>query len=309
MAAGHITVDEPLLKVGCILGEGPLYDARIGVLHFVDIPEKKVYHLNTATKELLVDEYPDSITCLALHPSDPSILGCAAKNGFGLLEGSSLKYIVEPIAAEDRPFTRFNDGGCDRNGRFYAGTVYSQDPTHPVPGMLYRFDPADGSCVVVDKGPFTDSNGLGWSPDETKFYFTDSVNNIIYVYDYSPLDGSITNRRVFVDANKLGLKGTCDGLCIDTEGGIWGARWEGSSIVRYTPDGTIDLVIDFPKVWRVTACCFAGPNNDQLYVTSAHCGANGSDPALQEQYPDSGHLFKVDLSNKFKGLERHCFRP
>lgn len=95
-------------------------------------------------------------------------------------------------------------------------------------------------------------------------------------------------------------------------------RWGGSRIVRFSPQGNIDAEIHFPTALNVTACCFgggqsawsilenhnrccAGPNEDQLYVTTAHCGAIGGDNSLQEKYPDSGHLFVVDLSGKFKG--------
>jgi SMP-30/Gluconolactonase/LRE-like region len=51
------------------------------------------------------------------------------------------------------PHIRFNDGACDSKGRFLAGTIYSKD--QGIPGQLWRYDPADGSCVVVDEGPFT----------------------------------------------------------------------------------------------------------------------------------------------------------
>jgi hypothetical protein len=50
-----------------------------------------------------------------------------------------------------------------------------------------------------------------------------------------------------------------------------------------------------------------GPNNDQLFVTTAHCGAFGGDASRQREYPDSGHLFLVDLSGRFRGLDRYPF--
>lgn len=55
-------------------------------------------------------------------------------------------------------------------------------------------------------------------------YFTDSRANIIYAYDYD--DGTLSNRRVFVDAMALGFDkdSYCDGLCIDIEGYVWSAR-------------------------------------------------------------------------------------
>lgn len=57
-------------------------------------------------------------------------------------------------------------------------------------------------------------------------YFTDSHANIIYAYDYDVSKGRASNRRVFIDAMAAGLKQNsfCDGLCIDTDGCIWGAR-------------------------------------------------------------------------------------
>ncbi|KAK0478413.1 SMP-30/Gluconolaconase/LRE-like region-domain-containing protein [Armillaria novae-zelandiae] len=293
MNTPQIIVDRPLLKVGCTLGEGPIYDPTNGFLHFVDIQEKKVYHLNTQNNQLAVDQYEDSITCLAL----------CSTGGFALLDGPTLKYLCKPIPADQQPHTRFNDGACDSKGRFFAGTVYSEG--HGVPGMLYRYDPTDGGVKVVDEGPFTDSNGLGWSLDEKTFYFTDTKRNVIYAYDYD--DGNLSNRRVFIDANKFNLPGFCDGLCIDEEGCIWSARWEGSRIVRFTREGNVDFELFFPTVWRVTACCFGGPNNDQLYVTTAHCRANGDVNDLQEKYPDSGHLFVVDLGGKYRGGPRHYF--
>ncbi|KAK0245753.1 SMP-30/Gluconolaconase/LRE-like region-domain-containing protein [Armillaria nabsnona] len=299
-AADEMETIEQVIKYISETPEGPIYDPRNGVLHFVDIQEKKVYHLNTQDNQLAVDQYEDSITCLALCSTG---LACAASQGFALLDGPTLNYFCKPIPADQQAHTRFNDGACDSKGRFFAGTVYSEG--HGVPGMLYRYDPTDRSVKVVDEGPFTDSNGLGWSLDEKTFYFTDTERNIIYAYDYD--DGNLSNRRVFIDANKLNLPGFCDGLCIDEEGCIWSARWEGSRVVRFTREGNIDFELFFPTVWRVTACCFGGPNNDQLYVTTAHCRANGDVNDLQEKYPDSGHLFVVDFGGKYRGSPRHDF--
>jgi len=220
-----------------------------------------------------------------------------------------MEYISRPLPAEYQPHTRFNDGACDSKGRFFAGTVY--DKERGVPGQLWKYDPADGSCSVADPGPFTDSNGLGWTADEKIFYFTDSRANLIFAYDYE--DGNLTNRRLFVDAMALGLQENsyCDGLCVDTDGYVWSARWGGSKIVRFSPSGSIDLEVCFPSVLNVTSCAFGGPNNDQLYVTSAHCKASG-EAERQAQYPDSGHVFVVDLSGKsgekqYRGVEKFKF--
>ncbi|KDQ63636.1 hypothetical protein JAAARDRAFT_148178 [Jaapia argillacea MUCL 33604] len=302
----QIVVERPLLAVGCTLGESPLYDPDSGTLHFVDIDEKKVYHLDVASNELSFEQFKEPITCLALRPSGKG-LACTTASGFALIEtNSDLKYLYQPFSEEYREHVRFNDGACDSKGRFFAGSVYSKERS--LPGLLWRYDPEDGTCVVVDEGPFTDSNGVGWSSDEKTLFFTDSLTNLIYAYDYD--DGKLSNRRVFIDGLAQGLpEGTFpDGFCFDSEGGLWCARWGGSRIIRFTTDGKMDLEIVFPTALNVTACCFGGPNEDQLYVTSAHCGAVGGDASRQARYPDSGHLFVVDLAGQYKGGKwRHRF--
>lgn len=81
-------------------------------------------------------------------------LACVASQGFAVLEGNStLTYISQPLPKAHLPYIRFNDGACDSKGRFFAGTIHSKD--QGIPGQLWRYDPADGSCVVVDEGPFT----------------------------------------------------------------------------------------------------------------------------------------------------------
>ncbi|KAJ7492535.1 SMP-30/Gluconolaconase/LRE-like region-domain-containing protein [Mycena latifolia] len=304
---------------------GPLYDPDTLILHFVDIDERKILHYNTVSLELKVEQFDEKVGCLALRRDGPGVkmrpfhlrtltplqLAGAAAQGFALFEtgNSTMEYISRPLPAEYQAYTRFNDGACDSQGRFFAGTVY--DKERGVPGQLWKYDPADGSCSLADPGPFTDSNGLGWTADEKIFYFTDSRANLIFAYDYE--DGNLTNRRLFVDAMALGLEENsyCDGLCVDMEGYVWSARWGGSKIIRFSPSGSIDLEVCFPTVLNVTSCAFGGPNNDQLYVTSAHCRASG-EAERQAQYPDSGHLFVVDLSGasgdkQYRGAPRHKF--
>ncbi|KAL0951075.1 hypothetical protein HGRIS_007813 [Hohenbuehelia grisea] len=300
-----IVVTDPLLTTGCTLGEAPLYDPSTSILHFVDIEEHKVFHLNTNDLTLSVEQFEEAITSLTLRREGLG-LACTAAQGFAVIEGNSqLRYLSRPLPPDQVSFIRFNDGGCDSSGRYIAGTIYSKE--HNIPGRLYRYDPRDDSCLVLDEGPFTDSNGLGWSPDEKTLYFTDSLVNLIYAYDYE--DGNVSNRRVCVDALGLGLpeKTYSDGLCIDAEGYIWSARWGGSRVVRHAVDGQIDLEVVFPSALNITSCCFGGPKNDQLYVTSAHCGAIGGDASLQEKYPHSGDLFVVDFAGRYKGRERYAF--
>jgi len=129
----------------------------------------KVFRVNTETLEVSVDAFEEAVTCLALRRDGagvctvslfqtaqyltPDQLACTTASGFALLEGSTISHLKQPIPAAELPHTRFNDGGCDSKGRFFAGTIY--DENRGIPGKLYRYDPATEACEVVDEGPFT----------------------------------------------------------------------------------------------------------------------------------------------------------
>jgi sugar lactone lactonase YvrE len=62
--------------------------------------------------------------------------------------------------------------------------------------------------------------------------------------------------------------GLPDGLTVDGEGGVWVALYGGSAVRRYSPEGSLDAVLELP-VTQVTACTFGGPGLDELYITSS----------------------------------------
>src|SRR5437870_9321474 len=117
----------------------------------------------------------------------------ATKKGFAFWDRQNgLRIIADPEA--EKPHTRFNDGAVDCRGRFWAGTMCGLPETCRDPeGSLYRLDP-DGSISRVETGIFI-ANGIGWSPDNTIMYFTDSPRHVIYAYDFDPATGTIANRR------------------------------------------------------------------------------------------------------------------
>lgn len=86
------------------------------------------------------------------------------------------------------------------------------------------------------------SNGLAWSPSGEVMYYACSSARTVWAFDSEPDDGTIGERRVFVDTSALG--GAPDGATVDEEGCYWltlPAAWK---VVRYDPRGQLIRVID-----------------------------------------------------------------
>jgi sugar lactone lactonase YvrE len=139
------------------------------------------------------------------------------------------------------------------------------------------------------EGSIAISNSLAWSPDNRRFYFADTLDRAIYVFDYDHASGAIANKRVF--ASTAGDPGNPDGSTIDAEGYLWNAQWDGWRLVRYAPDGTVDRVVMLP-VQKPTSCMFGGPGLRTLYVTSAVWDLHGA--ALAGQ-PWAGGVLALDV--------------
>jgi len=118
-------------------------------------------------------------------------------------------------------------------------------------------------------------------------FFADTPDREIVAYDYDIDSGSVSNRRLHASfADEPGLP---DGSCVDAEGGVWNAEWEGHRVVRVAPNGTIDRVIDVP-VWKPTCCAFGGPDLDTLFITTSRLM---SDEKALTKEPSSGGLFAL----------------
>lgn len=186
---------------------------------------------------------------------------------------------VEP----DRPENRFNDAVCDARGRLWAGTMSTTRQPHAA--ALYRLTP-EGQLSVALPGA-TISNGLDWNLDATRLYYVDSTAQRIDAIDFDLDRGRLGRRRTFVAiASEDGLP---DGLTVDAAGGVWIALFGGAAIRRYLPDGTLDAEVRLP-VRNPTCMAFAGPELEDLYITSAKHRLTAEQLARE---PLAGSLLRV----------------
>lgn len=274
-----------------LLGECPLWDERGRLLWWVDSRWPAVKQLDPSSGAVMMLVLPEVVGSIAFR--EQGGLLAATKSGIHFLDAASgaLEARANPEAA--LPENRFNDGRCDRAGRFWAGTM-SDVKRDPV-GSLYRFD-ADMACTRL-RNAVVIPNSLAFSPDGGRMYFADTMRHILWAYDYDPASGAATNERVFADAGA----GRPDGSCVDAEGCLWNAEYGGWRLVRYTPAGKVDRVVEVP-VANPTCCCFGGEDLGTLYVTTARQRLSPEELARQ---PLAGSL--LALRPGVKGLPEGRF--
>jgi xylono-1,5-lactonase len=265
---------------GAVLGEGPLWDERDGALYWVDIKAPAAHRLHPAGGGKTTWPMPEMIGCMAKRRRGGFV--AAFQSGFAFIDPARGK--IERIGNPEPELqgNRFNDGKCDRAGRFWAGSM--DDALVRPTGWLYRLD-HDLSWERVDGG-YVCTNGPAFSPDGRTMYHADSHGKTVYAYDLSAA-GQAANKRVFARFGKG--EGVPDGMTTDTDGCLWVCHWDGWRITRFRPDGKVDRVIPMP-VARVTSCAFGGPDFDVLYVTSA---STGLDAAALARQPLAGGLFAL----------------
>lgn len=282
------------VKVECVLeiragggpkGECPVWAPDEARLYWIDIDGGTLNRFDPASGLNQVFELGEPIGCFARHRSGGFVL--ALKSGIWLAGHDPRERTM--IAPAPRPAQRPNDGRCDRLGRFWFGTMRDPPDTRdrsddvPPDGALWLLDAAASPRPVVD-GLFV-PNGLAFTPDGRTMYQSDSFARVRTVWRWDlDIDGLPSNRRPFiVDVGG----GRPDGACIDADGCYWSCRIDAGKVIRYTPEGAIDLVIDMPVRWP-TMCAFGGPGLETLFITSLRRGGASSEHPDQ---PLAGSLF------------------
>lgn len=241
----------------CHTGEGPLWHPDEQRLYWVDIPQGRMFRYNPADghhEQIYEGVAVGGFTIQA----DGALLLFMAQGAIRIWRDGELTTVLDSIPGEED--SRFNDIIADPAGRVYGGTM----PTEQRQGNLYRID-TDTSVHHLQGGLGT-PNGLGFTPDRKGLYHTVTRESRVYLYDYDETSGALTNRRVFVESTDA--PGRPDGLTVDADGCVWSARWDGSCLIRYTPDGQEERRVEFPTK-KISCVTFGGPEYTDMYVTTA----------------------------------------
>lgn len=278
------TAVECVLPWKAEVGESPVWHAGEQRLYWIDIQGRHIHRFDPATGTNESFDLPEIVTCIQLRTAGGLVL--TLKNNFAFYDLKTNR--LEKLAGveEDQPENRFNDGKCDPQGRFWAGSMNAKKWEEPS-GNLYRLDV--DRAVTKMQSQVVCSNGSGWSPDGRTMYYTETFRYTVFAFDFDPASGSISNRRPFahVDPNSGGFP---DGMTVDAEGFVWSNQVGLGKILRYDPAGKIERIVQLP-VPRATDCTFGGPDMSTLYITSAR---ETMTPEQLRQAPLSGSVFAVE---------------
>ena len=281
------------------VGESPLWHSGEQALYWVDIPEKALHRWRQG-QGVQTWHSSEMIGCIALHAAGGFI--AAMETGIfhlkpqpdGSMKEAKLASITHPTEG-----MRFNDGRCDRQGRFLAGTMLMNMPDSHQEGCVVCYE--KNSNLKTLYSPMFTPNGMAFSPDGRTMYLSDShpKSQLIWAFDYDITTGAPSNQRVFVDMNPL--PGRPDGATVDTDGCYWICANDAGLIHRFTPQGKLDCSHEVP-VKKPSMCSFGGADMKTLYITSirpAHID-------LSDQ-PLAGGVFALRLNAQ--GMTETPFKP
>ncbi|WP_221030187.1 SMP-30/gluconolactonase/LRE family protein [Actomonas aquatica] len=287
----------PLPALGLYeLGEGPVWDDLTQYFHWVDINTGRFFRHDPATGA--TTHWEMGARCGFAVPTNRPGIWLAARGA---------EVVCLDLATGDAtPFHRLdpetdfrcNDGKCDPQGRLWAGTVPLDWGNFT--GALYRVTAAAGPAA--QRRQTGCSNGLAWSPDGRFCYFIDSLTGLVDRYSWSADTGTIFNRETL--ANYSQVDDTPDGMCIDAEGHLWVAFYNGHCVRRLDGLTGAELAkVELP-VAQVTSCAFGGPDLATLYITTAF---EGLDAAARAPQPLAGSLFTCQPDVRGLPVDRFRF--
>jgi sugar lactone lactonase YvrE len=267
-----------------LLGEGARWDDRRDELLRVDIVAGRVFRDRVGS-----DGTHEAVAEYAVESSVGAIAPIEGAEGWLLAAGRGFVHLL-PDGTQHRLLdvaplgTRMNDAACDRQGRFWAGTL--ADDHRPGAGSLYRLDRQGGVELVLDG--LTIPNGIDWSPDGATMYMVDSGPGVIFAFTFDRSAGALHDMRVLVSVDPE--VGAPDGMTVDSAGDLWVAVYGGGQVRRYSPAGDLQETLAVPAE-QSTSCAFGGAGMHSLYVTTAT--ENWSDDRRRAE-PRAGVVYRFD---------------
>ncbi|HEV2516554.1 MAG TPA: SMP-30/gluconolactonase/LRE family protein [Devosia sp.] len=266
----------------CELGEGPFWHPLLERLFWFDILNQTM--LSAGTDGHVVDRITFKDTVSAGAVIDKGSLAIAQSGALLRYDFATDSTSVIAEIEGDVPTNRTNDSRVDRTGGFWIGTM-GRKPDASV-GGVYQYRAGQVTKVI---GNIRIPNSICFSPDGRTAYFTDAGKMIIRCAT-DPATGLPVGP--WEDFFTMEGPGGADGSAVDSEGYLWNARWGGGKVIRISPDGKLDTVVEVPGVSQVSCPAFGGSDLKTLYITTAR---EHMTPEQIEREPHAGSVFAVAL--------------
>ncbi len=266
-----------------ILGESPAWSSGRDVLYWVDIRRGILHEFSPSSGVYARHDLGPALLAGVVPAKDGRLLLGRAR-GLELCSGADPKH-TEQIAGLDfmPPQNRVNEMKADPAGRLWFGSMW--DFGQGCSGALYRLEAGGGPALIRDN--VTIPNSLAFSPDGKWIYFADTKLEAVEGAPYDPGTGEVGKWRMLIPPQAA--PGRPDGVAVDSEGCLWSARFAGSGVTRFSPDGRVLGQIRLPSS-QPTSCCFGGSRLDTLYITTARQKLS---PGQLKLEPLAGALFAV----------------
>ena len=288
----------PLTKTRDRVGECPVWSVAEQALYWVDIEGRRIHRFDWRLREQQSWTMPERVGCIGLVAGG----GLLAAMETGIFEVELLTapaFNLHLLATITHPQAnmRFNDGRCDRAGRFWVSTMCMDMSLAAQVGAIYCLDEAGLSGPMVE-GLIT-PNGMAFSPDDKTMYLSDSHPSVqkVWAFDFDSNTGQLSKGRDFVDM--MPMPGRPDGAAVDVDGNYWICANDAGKVYQFSAQGEWLQSLEVP-VSKPSMCAFGGANLDVLFVTSIQ-------PAVAAGKQDSlsGALFSLKMD--VQGLEEPCF--
>ncbi|WP_199143697.1 SMP-30/gluconolactonase/LRE family protein [Citrobacter braakii] len=265
------------------LPECPTWAHEEQALYWTDILECEIHRFQPHSREHKVFSFKEEPGCFALRENGGFIV--ALRSGIWLTDAHGQLETKIGDNPNNPALARFNDGGVDPAGRFWAGTYWG--PRDYNGALLCRVD--NNLHMQVMQCDILGANGLAFSPDSRWMYTSDTPNHVIY---RTPLDaqGEPGVRQVWKTFPRG--NGRPDGAAMDSEGCYWSALFDGWRIARFSPQGEILEEYALP-VRCPTMVCFGGPEMKTLFITTTRENMTTQECAA---YPLSGAIFTLNVA-------------
>lgn len=285
MNANYEISSDDIFLQNLLFPESPRW--RSGQLWFSDMEDKRVHCVEQSGKIRQSFEFLQFPSGLGWLPDGTLIVSSVQDRKLLAKSGSSDFYVYVDLQKYSRHF--INDLIVSRSGNIYVGSmgfnIWSDDT--PKRGAITLVDHTADAEVQDEDLQFP--NGCVLTDGEKTLIVAESLGNRLTAFDVED-SGRLSNKRLWCSTGDA----MPDGICIDSEQGIWIASPVSGACFRYAKNGEMTHAIKTPENTQAYAVALGGDEEETLYV----CLSSGlSDSHADRAEVRPGKIARIKLSN------------